>query len=259
MICNVLLIPLIKKREPNRIGLLTSLYTTGMALFAAVASGLAAPLAEFKGFGWRGSLVSWALLVLIGIVLWWPQMQRKEGKQPRGEALPAGVSVWKSRLAWQVSMVLGVQSLLFFTLVSWFPDMLVARGYSTAKAGLLLSVMQLIGLAGSFLAPIFAVKFRQQQGAVSLVSAGYLIGFSLLFIENTTVLYVCMVILGTSMGSSISLAYTMIGLRTEDEQTTGALSGMAQSAGYYLAALGRCALVWSLMLLATGTTCFILC
>jgi CP family cyanate transporter-like MFS transporter len=40
------------------------------------------------------------------------------------------------------------------------------------------------------------------------------------------------------MGSSISLAYMLIGLRTTAEKTTASLSGMAQSTGYYLAALG---------------------
>lgn len=40
------------------------------------------------------------------------------------------------------------------------------------------------------------------------------------------------------MGASLSMAYTLITLRTANDRTTAALSGMAQSTGYYLAALG---------------------
>ncbi|MDN8817643.1 MFS transporter, partial [Staphylococcus aureus] len=39
-------------------------------------------------------------------------------------------------------------------------------------------------------------------------------------------------------GSSISLALTLIGLRSENADQAAALSGMSQSAGYLLAAIG---------------------
>lgn len=56
VICNVLLIPLIKVKLPHKIGIMTSSYTTGMSAFAAVGTGLSVPLAVGMGLGWRGSL-----------------------------------------------------------------------------------------------------------------------------------------------------------------------------------------------------------
>ncbi len=237
VICNVLLIPLIKNRLPHKIGIVTASYTTGMTLTAAIASGVSAPLAIDLGLGWQGSLLSWAILIIIGIIIWAPQT-----KFPKPiidhNSTEIKINVWKSRLAWQVSMFMGVQSLLFFTLVAWLPDMMIDRGLSAVEAGVLISLMQVIGLAGTFLAPIVAVKFKDQVGVVLVLGSMYIIGFASLFIHTLWVNYVGLTLVGLGLGSSISLAYTLIGLRTGSEKVTASLSGMSQSTGYYLAALG---------------------
>jgi CP family cyanate transporter-like MFS transporter len=237
VICNVLLIPLIKNRMPGKIGWVTASYTTGMTMFAAIASGISAPMAIDLDLGWRGSLLTWVGLLLIGLLVWAPQLKWKV--PPAEEALGfTKVNVWKSKLAWNVSMFMGVQSLLFFTIIAWLPDMMMDRGLSAVEAGLLVSLMQIIGLIGSFLAPIIATKFREQGGVVFVLGIMYLLGFSTLFFHELWVNYIGLTLVGLGLGSSISLAYTLIGLRTMHEKTTASLSGMSQSTGYYLAALG---------------------
>ncbi|MFD2035757.1 CynX/NimT family MFS transporter [Belliella marina] len=237
VICNVLLIPLIKNRLPKKIGIVTASYTTGMTLTAAIASGISAPLAIDLNLGWQGSLLPWAGLIILGIIIWSPQ-----AKFPKPNinmhANEVKINVWKSRLAWQVSLFMGIQSLLFFTIVAWLPDMMITRGLSPVEAGVLMSLIQLIGLIGTFISPIIAVKFKNQVGIILVLGSMYLIGFSSLFVHILWVNYVGLTLVGLGMGSSISLAYTLIGLRTGSEKVTASLSGMSQSAGYYLAALG---------------------
>lgn len=237
VICNVLLIPLVKNRMPQKIGLVTASYTTGMTLFAAVASGISAPMAIDMGLGWRGSLLTWVGLLVLVLIIWFPQLKFKTFISEAENAAPR-VNVWKSRLAWDVSMFMGVQSLLFFTIIAWLPDMMIARGLSAVEAGVLVSLMQIIGLTGSFLAPIIATRFKDQVGVVWALGFMYLLGFSSLFVHELWVNYIGLTLVGLGLGSSISLAYTLIGLRTKHEKTTASLSGMSQSSGYYLAALG---------------------
>src|SRR5690606_13505073 len=55
VLCNVLIIPLVKLKLPLRVGIMTSLYTTGMSVFAAIAGGVSVPLALQLDSGWRGS------------------------------------------------------------------------------------------------------------------------------------------------------------------------------------------------------------
>lgn len=237
VICNVLLIPLIKNLLPTKIGLVTALYTTGMSLVAAVASGISVPMAIDLGWGWRGSLFTWAGLLVLGILIWMPQV-KLHPKMKKSVDHHTKVNVWKSRLAWNICLFMGVQSLLYFTIIAWLPDMLVSRGYSPVEAGIILSIMQLIGLIGSFLAPVTAVRFKDQVGIVVAIGCMYLIGFSSLFSQIQWVNYLGLGIAGLGLGSSVSLAYTLIGLRTHHQVTTASLSGMVQSTGYYLAALG---------------------
>ncbi|WP_215224291.1 CynX/NimT family MFS transporter [Echinicola shivajiensis] len=236
ILCNVLLIPLIKLKLPNKMGLMTSVYTTGMSLFAAIGSGLSVPFAVSMGLGWRGALLVWLALILLAILVWIPQVRRHKVKGT-AETTSFGNNVWTSRLAWEVSIYMGVQSLMFFTLVAWLPDLLISKGFSAEKAGFALSLMQIVGLIGSFLAPLIAVKYRSQVAISVLTGVTFLFGYGLFFTASLYILYIALTIIGLCLGASISLIYTLISLRTDGE-TTSKLSGMAQSVGYFLAALG---------------------
>jgi MFS transporter, CP family, cyanate transporter len=238
VIGNVLLIPFIKAKLPHRIGIMTSIYTTGMTLLAAIGSGVSIPLAFDLGLGWRGSLLFWVLLIFLGMIVWLPQIKRKKLDLPAHRSDFQPVKVWKSKLGWQVSVFMGIQSFIFFSLITWLPDILILRGFTPADAGWIIMGIQIFGLGGSFAAPLVAVKFKNQIGLGMALGIAYLIGFSTFFTHSPAALYIGLSIIGICLGSSISLAYTLIGLRTEKESTTSSLSGMAQSIGYFLAAVG---------------------
>jgi CP family cyanate transporter-like MFS transporter len=233
---NVLMIPFFKARIPEQIGLMTALLSTGMSLFAAIASGLSAPLALDLGLGWRGSLVSWVGLMILALIVWIPQLKVQPSLQT-SQTLVAK-NVWKSRLAWQVTLFMGAQSVMYFTKITWLPDMLIAQGMSPVKAGFALSYMQLISLIGTFFVPTLLMRLKQQSGVVLAVGVGYFIGYAALFITNEVVTFAALTIIGIGSGASLSIAYTLISMRTSEDLTTAKLSGMVQSAGYVLAALG---------------------
>ncbi|MFN3998752.1 CynX/NimT family MFS transporter [Algoriphagus sp.] len=236
VIANVLMIPFFKARLPTKIGLMTAILSTGMSLFAAVASGISVPLAVDLGLGWRGSLASWVVLMALALVVWIPQMSsRNVGHQ--GDLL-AAKTVWKSKLAWQITLFMGAQSVMYFTMVTWLPDMLIARGMSPVKAGIALSYMQLISLIGTFFVPNILIKLKEQSNVILIVGIAYLVGYSALFIHNEGIAFAALTVIGIGSGASLSIAYTLISLRTAEDLTTAKLSGMVQSAGYILAALG---------------------
>ena len=234
VICNVLLIPLIKTKMPHIIGLMTSTYTTGLSLFAAVGTGVTIPLAN--EFGWRGSLLFWLLLVVLTLICWAPQIKSR-GETQKTDDKGKGSNIWKSRLAWQVSMFMGLQSFIFYTLIAWLPDMLISKGLSEANAGLTVSLMQVVGLAGTFLAPLVALKLKEQTVISMGLGIGYVLGFSSFFSSSTWLIYLGLSLVGFCLGASISMAYILIGLRTRGKNTAS-LSGMSQSVGYFLAAIG---------------------
>src|ERR671917_1537329 len=73
---NVLLPSLIKREFPEHAGLMTSVYSTALAISAALAAGVSVPIMDLTGIGWRGSLALWALPALLGAVAWIPQLRR---------------------------------------------------------------------------------------------------------------------------------------------------------------------------------------
>lgn len=233
---NVLMIPFFKARIPEKIGLMTALLSTGMSLFAAIASGISVPLAEGLGWGWRGALLSWVGLMVLALLAWIPQLRAPQTQN--SAALTQGKNVWKSTLAWQVTGFMGAQSVMYFTMITWLPDLLIARGMTPVNAGIALFYMQLISLIGTFFAPNLLLRLKQQSGVIIAVGVGYLIGYGALFIHQEWVTFAALTIIGIGSGASLSIAYTLISMRSGEELTTSKLSGMVQSAGYVLAALG---------------------
>jgi CP family cyanate transporter-like MFS transporter len=174
--------------------------------------------------------------MVLALIVWIPQLKPHTSRQ--AETAAVAKNVWKSRLAWQVTLFMGAQSVMYFTMITWLPDMLIARGMSPVNAGIALSYMQLISLIGTFFAPNLLMRLKQQSGVVLIVGIGYLVGYGSLFITNEIITFASLTIIGVGSGASLSIAYTLISMRTAEDLTTAKLSGMVQSAGYVLAALG---------------------
>ncbi|ADY55669.1 major facilitator superfamily MFS_1 [Syntrophobotulus glycolicus DSM 8271] len=239
---NVLIPSMIKRKFPQKIGLLTSIFSTAMSLMAGIASGVSVPLAMKLGLGWRNSLLIWGLLVVIAIFFWIPQLKNGEKPDPAIKAATDGSdakSVWRSPLAWKIALFMGLQSLLFYSLIAWLPDILSSRGLSMETGGWLLSVFQIVAIPTSFIAPIVADRREDQRGiavASGLVYFAGMLGF--LLSENMASLTGSVILMAIGGGACVSLAFTFIGLRSASNKQAAELSGMAQSVGYLLAAAG---------------------
>jgi MFS transporter, CP family, cyanate transporter len=238
---NVLLPALVKRDFADRVGLMTGLYSMSLSGGAALAAGLTIPVADAFGLDWRGALATWGLLAVAGVVVWAPRALRADARVPTpfrtGTGLPAARSMWRSPLAWSVTVVMGTQSLSFYATNAWLPEIFVGQGRTAAAGGWLLALGNLVGIAGSFVTPVLAGRMRQQRGigvVLVLLVCGGLLG--LVLAPAWAPLWV--VLLGLGQGGGISLVLTLMALRARDAEQTSELSGMAQSAGYVLAALG---------------------
>ncbi|UFT99724.1 MFS transporter [Radiobacillus kanasensis] len=238
-ICNVLLPGLIKEKFPDNVSLMTSMYTTCMAIFAALGSGLSVPLSLGLDLGWQRALLSWGILTVVGLILWF-FVFRDQNQYAKPSIPPTSiVALWKSALAWQVTLFMGLQSFLFYVTISWLPEILLDFGYSMSTSGWLVSALQFISLPFTFLAPILANRWKQQHAIIWIIGICALIGYSgLLTRPSFGWLMVCITFIAITLGASISLALTFLGLRAADARQATELSGMAQSIGYLLAACG---------------------
>src|SRR5215203_5205155 len=236
---NVLLPGLIKREFPEHAGPMTSLYSTSLGISAALAAGVSVPLSQLAGVGWRGALVVWALPAILASVAWLPQLGRNDRPaEPSARNFPVVRDLWRSPLAWQVTLFMGLQSLSYYVTLTWLPEILQAEGVGAARAGWLLGLSQAVAIVTMFSAPIVAERRSSQRGLVAVAVSVSGAGALGLLMAGSAASILWVVLLGLGQGASFSLALTFLALRASDSRYAAALSGMAQSIGYLLAAAG---------------------
>lgn len=236
---NVLVPTLIKRDFPQRVGLMTGVYTSFMNLWAAVATGIAIPLAANLGRGWHGSLAVWAVLAVIALLFWLPQLRYSSTTAASGgRKTDQKINLWHSRLAWYVTLFMGFQSFLFYVNITWLPEIMHAQGMSIATAGWMMSLLQMVSLPASLFTPIIASRMRSQRLLIVLVAACYGMGYATLIIGGTVLTAMGVTLIGIAGGAGFSLAVMFFALRTQTVQQAAEMSGMAQSIGYFIAAVG---------------------
>ena len=236
---NVLLPAITKRDFPERSGGMTSLYSSVMGVGATLGAGLAALLA--LRLGWRGSLAVWALPVLVALVVWLPQLRRRARAPLQRRYREAFRSLGRSSLAWQVALFMGFQSLTFYVILAWLPDLLQARDMTATAAGGMLALSQATGVLGTAVVPVRAGRQKDQAGVVWGLGALEALALAGLLMPGVAFVAVSVAVLGFVLGGTFGLALLFLVVRAGDAERAGELSGMAQSVGYLLAAAGPAA------------------
>ena len=234
---NVLLPVLAKRDFPAHTGPITSVYSSMMGLGATAAAGLSVPFAVV--FGWRGALGIWVLPAAVALLVWLPQLSRP--RPVRRVRSPGGITLrvlGRSRLAWQVALYMGLQSLTFYVIIAWLPDILQSRGLSEAAAGWMLALSQATGILGTALIPVWAGRLADQRRIIWTLAVLEAAGLGGLLLPGGMLVALWVSLLGFILGGTFGLALTLLVLRAPDADAAGELSGMAQSVGYFVAAAG---------------------
>lgn len=235
---NVLLPGIVKRDFEKYSGIMTSVYSSMLGVGAAVAAGISVPLADEVGLGWEWSLGIWFIPSTLALLVWLPQLRRNR-RSSSGKTIAASLKhLSGSGMAWSIALYMGLQSFAFYVILAWLPDILISDGISESRAGWLLSISQAAGVAGSFLIPTVAEKFARQRFLVIVLAALEVISIIGLMMGPNSLTLLMVIMIGFSLGGSFGLALLFIVLRTDDTETTTELSGMSQSVGYLLAAVG---------------------
>ena len=132
---------------------------------------------------------------------------------------------------------MGLNSFIYYVMIGWLPSVLTGSGHSAAEAGSLHGVMQLASAFSGLLVGPVVQRLRDQRmaafGVSLLLSAGIL---GLMREPGWALLWVAC--FGFGSGACLILSLSFMGLRTHGPAQAAALSGMAQSVGYLLAAAG---------------------
>ena len=234
-LCNVLLPGLVKRDFPHRLGLMGGLYTTAICASAALGAGFTYPVYAAMG-EWTLALWFWAVPAAVVLLLFLPVAVRQP--RIRHQAARDGVNVWRSAVAWQVTIFMVLQAMMSFSVFAWLAPILRERGVDGATAGLIVSVSIVLQMLGSLFAPALAARLRDQRVINTVVALMTGAGFALSIFGPLELVWVWAGLLGLGQGSLTAVALTMIMLRTRDGHTAAHLSGMMQGVGYGLGSTG---------------------
>ncbi|APW40599.1 cyanate transporter [Rhodoferax koreense] len=234
---NVLLPGLVKRDFAAQAGLMTGLYTMAVCGGAAGAAGLSVPLAQWFGHRWTWALAAWAVPAALVALIWAPQALRR-GPAADGHQRQRVRGLWRDRLAWQVTMYMGLQSGLAYAMFGWLAPILRERGLDGVTAGWVISASVMAQVATCLLLPSFAIRQRNQSGlnvALALLAGACLLA---MLYAPLSLVWGYAALLGLAQGGLFSVCMTLIVLRSPDSQVAAQLSSMAQTVGYLVASAG---------------------
>ncbi|GLX00729.1 MFS transporter [Microtetraspora sp. NBRC 16547] len=230
---NVLIPTLIKRHFPARAGMMTTVYSTALAVGTMLAAAATVPIQRAAGGNWHVALGVWAALAAVSAIPWLALL-RSEPERHRVRGTGPGELV-RSRLAWAIAAYFGTQSLIAYVMFGWLPQLLQDNGYTPDQAGTVLAVFTGLGIPISMLVPALAARMSDQRLLVIAFGAAYVIGFAGLLTGKA--LWAWTIVVGVGMGS-FPLALAMLALRARTAEATAALSAFGQSAGYLIAGAG---------------------
>ncbi|WP_138996695.1 CynX/NimT family MFS transporter [Rhodococcus zopfii] len=236
---NVLLPAVVKRDHADRLTTVTGVFSSVTTGAAGLGSGLAVPLAVATG-DWRTALAVWAILPCAAAGVWFLRGRVVPGEPadaPLAAAAGPGRSMWRSGVAWQVTVFMGLQSTTFYLMVTWLPSIEASLGVDAATAGWHSFAYQVVGIVAGLGATVLMGN-RADQSVLAVIGGAILVVAIAGILLAPELVLLWAIVAGVSSGAMFVLAMALFGLRTRTVAQTAQLSGMAQCVGYLLAMCG---------------------
>jgi len=269
---NVVLPPLVKRYFGDRVGTVSTLYITVLQLGTILPALLAVPIANAAG--WRVSLGAWSLVAAAAAlpwigVLWMERFGHSRQAQALakthdqavacGDPAPeldgardgagnvvdtaAAGRVWRSPVAWGLTLMFGMTSLTTYSMFTWLPKLLTEAGGTHALGGTMVALFSTMGLLSALFLPALAVRIRNPFPIVAFCGLSYIGAFAGLLLAPMAAPLLWVALLGLGP-STFPLSLTLINLRTRTPGGSSRLSGFVQGVGYSLSCLGPLLFGW---------------
>ncbi|MBL3700630.1 MFS transporter [Leucobacter luti] len=257
-VVNILLPAVVRAHFGQRIGPVTTAYSTVMSLGAATAAAAAVPLATAVGSPTLG-LALWALPALLATLVWAvvaPRAPRVPGRRvapARAETSSAGTEAAGTGAARTdpatrvrrplpagtglLAAYFALQALLSYVAMGWLPSIAIDAGISAPRAGMLLGITMAVGVPATVIVVPLARSIVGMRVGFVLVAVASVAALSGLLLAPAALPELWAALVGVGM-CAFPLVLALIAGFGADAGESARVSGVVQSLGYSLATLG---------------------
>lgn len=233
---NILLPPLAKRHFPDHIAGISAAYGAALMGGGAISSFVTVPLASAFD-DWRWGTALWAVPAMLALLLWLPYLRDSVHVDPMANSRFKLRDLAKSRLAWAMALLFGVQSAQAYAQFGWLPAILVDAGLSDSTAGSMLGLLGAVGVPLTLSLPFLMRRIGDRAWLPWAFSTVTVCGWLGLMFWPAQAPWLWAILLGLG-GGAFTWTLTMIGRRSRTPGGTAALSSFVQGTGYAVSAIG---------------------
>ncbi len=222
---------------PQRMGSATGSYTGAQMFGAAVGSAVSVPLYHFVG-SWPLALALWAVPAGAAAALWLVVALRFPVVKGADYVRPNASLPWRSGAAWALAMYLGLNSIVFYSLLAWMAPSYDERGWTQAEAGFLLGFSTTAQIIGALVLPRIAQRMRDRRPLYVFASGATAVGLLVIAFAPTFLTWPVIALNAIGLGGAFALGVVLLSEYAASPDSSATLTALAFSIAYTLGALG---------------------
>ncbi|HEC1727237.1 TPA: MFS transporter [Campylobacter lari] len=235
-IANVLLPSFVKEKFAKNTHKIMGLY--GFILGFSSIIGVAFSLPLLKIFDVPQAMFFWVVLALIALIFYFPHLKNKRLLRSKKKKINK-MNIFSNSTAWKITILMGLQSFLSYSLFAWLSVMISEKGYDINFGSNILLLSQIIGLPIALFSPMILNQLTNNKKNlyIILLSFLYLLGFiMILFFNAKVMLYIAAIFMGCASSGIFIIALLFIATKSANSVIAAKLSAMSQGIGYLIAA-----------------------
>ncbi len=213
-------------------------YSLGIGISGILGTFITAIVSQYFQIRWEIALFFWAFPILIIALIWLFYLRSFAATAKQKSTTPKAKLPWSNKKAWLSILIFGLQSGAFYSIVTWILPYLSSQGISVTEGQILINVLMVSGLVGSFIYPIFLARFRQEL-------AIYFTGFSLIFayilmifmVNTPFFLYLAVALIGFSATGAFLLTLVLPFAEVDTGEKVAGWTAMMLFGGYTISSI----------------------
>ncbi|MDO5737186.1 MAG: MFS transporter [Propionibacteriaceae bacterium] len=229
---------------PRRATAYMGWFSVGLNLGAALGAASTVPLMQKMGLSWNVAISVWFVVILLVLAWWllgWGLAKRRNSPMldPQESDSVAGLgAMFRERRLLAIAAHMGIQSAMFFAIMTWGPTWFQAAGVSPIQSGVVLSVFSLACIPGALLGPKLLELTHWRR---------ILIGYAIIYLPAVAVMgsfgfgnsmlgWAATLVAGVCQGAHLAMSLALIAGYPDATKVAG-LSALANGVGFLLASI----------------------